>query len=886
MSRQIRLLSLAAVVVVVARSSAFGESLRFDSGPLALEIPNDSTDLVLRDCDGDGRLDAIVALVRDEICVASSDAPCGFRETRTFVAGEGARPEALALGDFDRDGHIDVAVAKSHRATGGGASVAILKGDGAGNFEWVQNVRLPIGRTEGSTDAASADFDGDGHLDLAVTTWDGGSESRLYFLFGSPAGFVSAPIAHVTEERPTGIAVSDFDESGFPDVVVASARGASVLFRNDGAGRFGSPEPIAGVDLSWNVVTADFDRDGHADLAFTGDSPGVRVLTGDGTGSFGPPLVLTGGGGSMSVADLDDDGRLDIVAMNESPGQVVVFLGDGAGGFGSPAAFGSSGHSASAIAVGDWDRDGHADILTSLSTSRSPGFVIVYRGDGTGDFPSVRTYSTGPDPRRHVAADFDEDGALDVVTADYGDGAGQGGGISFLRGLGAAGFEPPASLETGLGASFPIAFDADSDGHADVAVVHEQSNDLVVLRGDGTGALIDARRVGLPGSGRYAAAADFDVDGNLDLAVAFVRAAGIGDGFVVYSGDGSGGFAQERIVTRFDSRSVAALDADSDGRPDLLLGSIDPDFGTEAILTIFRGDGAFGFLPIWLRQFSGSVDDLALADLNADGSLDIVTQSLDVFLSVGAPIGASTSGNGGALDVVDFDRDGNLDVLAAGFMVSLFRGDGNGGFLGGGEPEGIVAGSYLRSVLSIDVDGDARPDITAALATSEVSLLLDRTGDPDACTSRLGNVNAAAGPVADVLFVNGRKGLGSSRHLAVDRFALFQIRIKTPPADADGSARWAMFAWVGAPRPETLTFLPYGPIAMPPLAAKKTWNNTGNVAEFGEPDFASSPSPTLVIRRERGVKKRLTFYVQGVIEDAASLSGVYSVTNGIEIRSD
>ncbi len=155
--------------------------------------------------------------------------------------------------------------------------------------------------------------------------------------------------------------------------------------------------------------------------------------------------------------------------------------------------------------------------------------------------------------------------------------------------------------------------------------------------------------------------------------------------------------------------------------------------------------------------------------------------------------------------------------------------------------------------------------------------------------ARLGNVNLAAGPRADVLFVNGLKGSGPDRRVVVtDPFALFQVRMKLPPSDADGVARFALHAWVRDARTATVTATPFGRIGQVPELVggrpKRTWNNTGDPL-FGAADLPSVAAPSVVLRRERGIRKRGLFYLQGFIENAASPLGAYAVTNGVLVDS-
>jgi hypothetical protein len=177
--------------------------------------------------------------------------------------------------------------------------------------------------------------------------------------------------------------------------------------------------------------------------------------------------------------------------------------------------------------------------------------------------------------------------------------------------------------------------------------------------------------------------------------------------------------------------------------------------------------------------------------------------------------------------------------------------------------------------------------VVGAPLADVVSVLRNRgTFALPACV--LGNVNAGTGPRADVLYINGRKGSGPRRELEVDRYFVFTVRVKAPPSlEPLGPARFALFVAVGRPNETTVTPLAggHGPLAFPLSGFRKTFNNTGDDAQFGAPDFPSDPAPSMPLRRERGIGKRVTVFLQGVIEDPASPSGIYAVTNGITLTS-
>jgi hypothetical protein len=124
----------------------------------------------------------------------------------------------------------------------------------------------------------------------------------------------------------------------------------------------------------------------------------------------------------------------------------------------------------------------------------------------------------------------------------------------------------------------------------------------------------------------------------------------------------------------------------------------------------------------------------------------------------------------------------------------------------------------------------------------------------------------------------------------VDRTALFQIRMKASPGDPDGVSAFALHAWVGDAAAADATPLPFGYGTMcraPEIAGgspARTWNNTGDPA-FGVADHPSVAAPSVVVRLERGLRKRGTFFLQGLIEDPRSPSGAYAVTNAVSIES-
>lgn len=151
--------------------------------------------------------------------------------------------------------------------------------------------------------------------------------------------------------------------------------------------------PIALPQPPSNVAAGDVNGDGRLDLVLPiGQEGKLAVLLGSGTGAFQPapgsPLPLPEAGGEMALADLNGDGRLDVALANHDTYNVTILSGDGRGGFtpapGSPvvARAGNRPHT-HGLAVADLNRDGKPDLVTVNSTDQD---VSVLLGDGQGLF--------------------------------------------------------------------------------------------------------------------------------------------------------------------------------------------------------------------------------------------------------------------------------------------------------------------------------------------------------------------------------------------------------------------------------------------------------------------------------------------------------------------
>jgi hypothetical protein len=336
----------------------------------------------------------------------------------------GRDPESVAVGDFNGDGHPDLAVANFESG-----SVSVLLVNSSGGFSPASGSPFAVGRDPRSV--VVADFNGDGDLDLAVANRNENSVSVL--LGNGSGGFspaVGSPFA-VGASEAYSVAVGDFNGDGHPDIAVAnsSAPGSVSVLLGNGSGGFSpaSGSPFAVGPYPRSVAVGDFNGDGHPDLAVASVenasvSGSVSVLLGDGSGGFsnasGSPFAVGRYPESVAVGDFNGDGHPDLAVANTYDYTVSVLLGDGSGGFnpasGSPFAVGSLPDS---IAIGDFNGDGHPDLATA---NRNENNVSVLLGDGSGGFSNAigSPFAAGNHPASIAVADFNSDGYPDLATAN------------------------------------------------------------------------------------------------------------------------------------------------------------------------------------------------------------------------------------------------------------------------------------------------------------------------------------------------------------------------------------------------------------------------------------------------------------------------------------
>jgi hypothetical protein len=438
------------------------------------------TDVLFTDVDGDGTKDAIASLFdQGALAVVPGTGPFQFSTDDTRWFNVGALPRGAQTPDFFGDGVPDLFCANQ-------GDLSILYALGDGDFRAAEGT--PLGELPAFM--ACTDMDGDGHLDVASIDMQ---QRQIVFLRGAGDGsFTEAgkfPLQPTVSQARGTIVMGDFDRDGRQDLATTLFETGEVqVLRNAGTMPFVESGADSRTAVGLGPVgldVADVDGDGSLDMAVavSGDNA-VRVLIGDGDMGFSARTPIDLGVRPIAVCleDLDADGNLDLIAtagdVEGVNAAVVIYAGDGAGDFTLRAAIPLTDLSA-VISAGDLDGDGLLDLALGQSTE-DVDEVFVLNNRGAFDF-DVQVLTVGQNPGALEFADVNRDGSLDLLVPV---------GIGELRiavGDGQGSFTEIMPLTDG---ALPVPYgtmatcfeDVDEDGLPDLLMISSESPYLWVGR--------------------------------------------------------------------------------------------------------------------------------------------------------------------------------------------------------------------------------------------------------------------------------------------------------------------------------------------------------------------------------------------------------------------
>ncbi|MCH7700177.1 MAG: VCBS repeat-containing protein [Planctomycetes bacterium] len=358
------------------------------------------------DVNGDDRLDALVANIGTpfgqfndgSVSVLTGNGDGTLNPLTSHAAGDYVRTVSTA--DLTGDNAPEMVVTNFDEHT-----ASLFINDGGGGF----GARIPVDTGDNPEAVDFADFDADGHLDIAVADYGlGATPASVTILFGDGTGqFSSTATINLTGHAAVGVVAVDLDGNTSPDLAIACAGrffdgdftnfGLYVVL-NNGDGSFGSETSYATEHLPRTVSAADANLDGHIDLWVTANGPIESVLlvgevttflnNGDGTFSSSAITELTHDHFAARAADLNDDGVIDLAVPYLGASVVTILWGDGTGGFAGRSHYATA-TEPRGIATGDFTGDGVLDLAIAHSDINELGLIVatsaVCEGDANGD---------------------------------------------------------------------------------------------------------------------------------------------------------------------------------------------------------------------------------------------------------------------------------------------------------------------------------------------------------------------------------------------------------------------------------------------------------------------------------------------------------------------
>lgn len=721
--RRVALLGAILLALPLPATRAASDELFALSARLQLVLPAFARGTTLGDVNADGRPDLVcvtgptfaTTTTPGTVHVSLALPEGGYAQATNHSLGSGKGPIMAAVADLDGDGWPEILTANF-----ASKDVTILAGAGGGALA----PPVQIASSSGASFVAVADLDLDGIRDLVLATAHG---KQITTYLGRGALQFSTGLPFDVGSYATGVRIGDVDGDGRPDLVSQHIAGSAPLVQHHRGLGDGTFEPAVAIALDWwqatSIVLEDVNLDGRCDLVFGGQGallgvllagPGgvfgssssqsvamaapqgyplvgdldgdgvpdvvyvgsgqIATLLGRGDGSFDPAVAdaawapsinSPGSATTLLLADVDQDGALDLLAARGQDGAVWVHPGQGNGDVVLPVTSRVDGllQSLADVAGGQLDGDGRLDLVVSHPATDT---VFVLRGGPGGNFITSGGFPAGDEPEAVALSDLDGDGRLDVIVANS-----EGATVSVLRGLPGAGFAAPQPFACGDDPSDLAIADLSGDGVPDAVVVNRYTDTLHLLRGDGAGGFLSPGTI-LPAghTPTDVVLADLDGDGWREIVVLALQ----GHEVVLYRALGGGAYAAPEFHSAYLTEgTLACADVNADGLLDVVGAQWNPSSsGAISSMLVLLGKPGGGLRPVkTLVEVAWGIP--SFGDFDGDGVQDLACLRTPARMSVssgmpgggfGPPVHMVLAGGPVAALAADFDGDGPTDVLA------------------------------------------------------------------------------------------------------------------------------------------------------------------------------------------------------------------------------